>query len=173
MQGGVEDNGDDVVRHCRKCDKDVFNLSNMTRDEAEELIVATAGNLCARYYQRADGSIMTSDCSVGVTRLRRRKLFAAGVLAVAAGAGALTYELARAEREHTMGAVAYPEVSTVPVAQPHDPPPVVTPPPVLTPPVLMPVVQGGIGFRELPVDQIKMPEPPKPAVAKPTVKRPR
>src|SRR5579871_1632905 len=43
--------GDDVVRHCKQCDKDVFNLSNMTRDEAEGVIAATAGNLCARYYR--------------------------------------------------------------------------------------------------------------------------
>src|SRR5262245_37711759 len=46
--------GDDRVRHCGKCDKDVFNLSAMTRDEAETLIREKHGNLCARYFKRAD-----------------------------------------------------------------------------------------------------------------------
>src|SRR5512141_2967817 len=57
--------GDDRVRHCASCDKDVFNLSSMTRDEAEALIVGKAGNLCARYYQRQDGTILLADCAVG------------------------------------------------------------------------------------------------------------
>src|SRR5690242_191609 len=50
--------GDERVRHCAHCDKDVFNLSSMTRDEAEALVLAKAGNLCARYYQRQDGTIL-------------------------------------------------------------------------------------------------------------------
>src|SRR4051812_14874094 len=50
--------GDDRVRACGQCNKDVFNLSSMTRDEAEALIVSRSGNLCVRYFQRKDGTIM-------------------------------------------------------------------------------------------------------------------
>src|SRR5262245_27675690 len=37
--------GDERVRHCGDCDKDVFNLSGMTRDEAEALILQKQGKL--------------------------------------------------------------------------------------------------------------------------------
>src|SRR5262245_18296403 len=56
--------GDDRVRHCGACDKQVYNLSEMTRDEAQALIVAREGRLCIRYYQRKDGTILTADCTV-------------------------------------------------------------------------------------------------------------
>ena len=49
--------GDDRVRHCGACDKSVFNLSGMTREEAETLIIAKQGKLCVRYFQRKDGTI--------------------------------------------------------------------------------------------------------------------
>jgi len=42
--------GDERVRHCGECDKNVYNLSDMTRAEAEALIVANEGKLCVRYY---------------------------------------------------------------------------------------------------------------------------
>jgi hypothetical protein len=58
--------GDERVRHCGSCNKDVFNLSGMTRDEAEALIVEKHGKLCVRYFQRKDGTILTKDCSVGI-----------------------------------------------------------------------------------------------------------
>src|SRR5258706_11446069 len=40
--------GDDRVRHCARCDKNVYNLSGMTRDEAE-MLVAGKHALCVRY----------------------------------------------------------------------------------------------------------------------------
>src|SRR5688572_30553490 len=48
--------GDERVRACADCNKNVYNLSSMTRDEAEALIVAKEGRLCVRYYQRNDGT---------------------------------------------------------------------------------------------------------------------
>lgn len=78
--------GDDVVRHCVECKKNVYNLSGMTRDEAEAMILARDGELCVRYYQRADGTILTSDCDVGVRRrTRTRRIAAVGVAASLAG----------------------------------------------------------------------------------------
>ena len=64
--------GDERVRHCALCKLNVFNLSDMTREEAEELIRGTQGRLCIRYYQRRDGTILTKDCPVGVRAVRRK-----------------------------------------------------------------------------------------------------
>jgi hypothetical protein len=83
--------GDERTRHCGDCKKDVYNLSGMTRDEAEALLVERAGNLCVRYYQRHDGTILLADCTVGARRRRRRRWIAAGaatLLAGSAGVGA-------------------------------------------------------------------------------------
>src|SRR5688500_11152521 len=53
--------GDDRVRHCGDCDKRVYNLSAMTRDEAQALLVQREGRLCVRYYKRHDGTVLTAD----------------------------------------------------------------------------------------------------------------
>ena len=90
--------GDDRVRHCGDCKKNVFNLSDLTRSEAEALIVEKQGKLCVRYYQRADGTILTKDCPVGVARRRKRKLIAAGAVAMLAGGGALVWKTLRPDQ---------------------------------------------------------------------------
>jgi hypothetical protein len=94
--------GDERVRHCMKCDKDVFNLSQMTRDDAESLLREKQGNLCARYFQRADGTILTSDCVVGKQQRRRRRVMAVSAAALLAGGGAFTWKL----MTHQQGEVA-------------------------------------------------------------------
>jgi len=95
------------VRHCGDCKKNVYNLSQMTRDEAEALILAKEGRLCVRYYQRKDGTILLKDCTIGVSNGRKRKLIAAGAAAIlASGAGAAAYVMMRGEDKHaTMGAL--------------------------------------------------------------------
>jgi len=60
--------GDDQSRFCGQCQKNVYNLSNMTRVEAEELIRSKEGHLCVRYYMRPDGKVMTADCPKSVKR---------------------------------------------------------------------------------------------------------
>jgi len=74
--------GDDRVRFCGDCRKNVYNLSSMTRDQAENLLRENEGGLCVRFYQRKDGTVMTTDCPVGVRKRRRRRI------AIAAGVGA-------------------------------------------------------------------------------------
>src|SRR5690349_6727693 len=64
--------GTDRVRHCAQCGKHVYNLSAMSRREAERLIESTGGRLCARIYQRPDGSILTQNCPQGIRELSRR-----------------------------------------------------------------------------------------------------
>src|SRR6185436_10349844 len=91
--------GDDRARHCGDCKKDVFNISGMTRDEAEALLIERAGNLCVRYYERQDGTILLADCEIGVKRRRRRRWIAAGATLAMSAAGAIGYEATRVERE--------------------------------------------------------------------------
>lgn len=68
--------GDDRIRFCGECKKNVFNLSAMSRRDAEALIEEKNGDMCARLYRRADGTVLTEDCPVGfsmkVTHVRRR-----------------------------------------------------------------------------------------------------
>jgi hypothetical protein len=69
--------GDDRKRFCGDCKLNVFNLSGMTKDEAEALIMNAQGRLCVRFYQRADGSVITSDCPVGWAKVKQRtRMFA-------------------------------------------------------------------------------------------------
>ena len=71
--------GDDRVRACAECHKLVYNLSDLTRGEAEQLIREKEGDLCVRYFQRADGRVMLADCVVGVRRTQRRRIAAVGL----------------------------------------------------------------------------------------------
>src|SRR5689334_4619149 len=80
--------GDDRVRFCGGCEKNVYNLSAMTRAEAEALVREREGRLCVRMYQRADGTVLTQDCPVGVRRTRL-KARVKSVLARAAASAAL------------------------------------------------------------------------------------
>jgi hypothetical protein len=63
--------GSDRVRHCAQCDKNVYDLSAMTGREAEALIRKTEGRLCARFYRRADGTILTENCPAGLRAIGR------------------------------------------------------------------------------------------------------
>jgi hypothetical protein len=85
--------GGDRVRFCGQCQLNVYNLSAMSRDDAESLIARTEGRLCVRFYRRRDGSIITDDCPVGLRAVKRRALrikqaLASAVLGCLAGIGA-------------------------------------------------------------------------------------
>lgn len=64
----------DRIRHCGACGLDVFNLSALPRAEAEALVRSRlgAGRLCVQMHRRADGTLMTRDCPVGLRRVRQR-----------------------------------------------------------------------------------------------------
>jgi len=64
--------GDGPVRFCGQCEKNVYNLSEMSRAEGEALVAAQEETMCVRLYRRADGTVLTSDCPVGVEKLRLR-----------------------------------------------------------------------------------------------------
>lgn len=77
--------GDDKSRFCGKCEKNVYNLSAMTREEAELVMLEREGELCVRLYRRKDGTVLTQDCPVGVQRKRLRLV---GALAIGGGLAA-------------------------------------------------------------------------------------
>ncbi len=76
--------GSERARLCGSCNMNVYNLSSMTKDEAERLIMNAEGRLCVRMYKRADGTVITQDCPVGWKAAKQRvgKVFsaAAGLL---------------------------------------------------------------------------------------------
>lgn len=75
--------GDDRVRHCGQCALNVYDVSKLTTKEAADLIRNKEGRLCMRLYRRADGTIITDNCPVGLRKIRDRlKLTAAAVLAI-------------------------------------------------------------------------------------------
>ncbi|HXT01319.1 MAG TPA: hypothetical protein VN915_11635 [Elusimicrobiota bacterium] len=106
--------GDDRVRACAQCRLSVYNVSEMTRAEAEALIREKEGRLCVRIYRRADGTILTRDCPVGLRAARLKLLRWAGVAAalIASAAGGLGLRRTSAppiSERRLMGEAAVPE----------------------------------------------------------------
>lgn len=84
--------GDDRSRHCEQCSLKVHNISGMTRPEAEAFLASTLGTnnattrrVCARFFRRADGTILTADCPVGLAALRAKARRTATRIAAAVG----------------------------------------------------------------------------------------
>jgi hypothetical protein len=102
--------GDDRVRFCGQCSKNVYDLSALTRQDAEALLTKHEGNLCVRLYRRADGTVLTADCPTGARAKKRRLTVLAamgGGLMAAAGAVAATSHTA------VQGTIALPQPVTV------------------------------------------------------------
>ena len=124
--------GDDRKRFCGDCKLNVYNLSDMTKEEAESLVMNAEGRLCIRFYRRADGSVITEDCPVGWAKVKQRtRLYATAVasLLIALFTGVLfvsffskkpttigvlriPFTTPTPPPEHTMGAVALPPSNT-------------------------------------------------------------
>jgi hypothetical protein len=64
--------GTERMRFCQQCQLTVYNLSAMTREQAEKLIRQKEGRTCVRLYRRRDGTVLTSDCPVGLRAAQRR-----------------------------------------------------------------------------------------------------
>lgn len=78
--------GDERVRHCDRCSLNVYNLSNMTAVEAEALLATKVPGtrLCAGFFRRVDGTVLTRDCPVGLRAARQRLARLATRIAAAA-----------------------------------------------------------------------------------------
>ncbi len=64
--------GDARVRFCELCKLNVYDISELTKKQAANLIASTEGRFCARLHRRADGTVITKDCPVGLRAIRRR-----------------------------------------------------------------------------------------------------
>ena len=64
--------GDGRKRFCGDCKLNVYNLSNMTRRDAENLLINSEGRLCVRFFRRADGTVLTKNCPVGWQAMKKR-----------------------------------------------------------------------------------------------------
>jgi len=104
--------GNERVRFCGQCNLNVYNLSEMTKSDAELLIERTEGRLCVRFYRRTDGSILTRNCPEGLRALKRRLsrvASAAGTALVSFLAGVGFYGIVDRERHqpsYVMGKLA-------------------------------------------------------------------
>jgi hypothetical protein len=130
--------GDARIRHCDVCKQNVYNLSEMTRAEANDLIDATGARMCMRYYHRADGTILLRDCAV---EYRPTSLIAAGAVALALSGAALWH--ARVQENGRHHEVARP-AAIIEVL----PPPTVAPPPSI-PPQEQGYITGGLPPRPI------------------------
>jgi len=75
--------GDEQVRYCGQCRKNVYNLSAMTAADAESLLQNGGDTPCVRFYRRLDGTDVTSErCGNLVARTWQRFTAALGALAV-------------------------------------------------------------------------------------------
>jgi hypothetical protein len=104
--------GDERVRFCGQCNLNVYNLSEMTKSDAELLVARTEGRLCVRFYRRTDGSILTRNCPEGLRALKPRLsqvASAVGTALVSFLAGVGFYGIVDRERQplsYVMGKLA-------------------------------------------------------------------
>jgi hypothetical protein len=82
--------GSEQVRHCAQCHQEVYNISAMGREDAEEFVQASRmnggdgrdqGRLCVRFYRRPDGTVITRDCFALRRAFRTGSMWMVGMLA--------------------------------------------------------------------------------------------
>ena len=87
--------GDERVRHCSNCNKNVYNISDMTAAEANQFLQLTGQKACVNFYKRADGTVIVDNCPVGLRKLRAqyRRMVAAGatILSLVQGLFLITF----------------------------------------------------------------------------------
>lgn len=131
--------GSERARYCGDCKLNVYNLSGMSRTEAENLILNAEGRLCIKFYRRADGSVLTKDCPVGWQAIKRRvsrtaAAFASLFFGLLGGLGFATafnqtkeikvgrfLPIFTSTPQHTVGVMAMPKQSPTPKATPNQP----------------------------------------------------
>lgn len=103
--------GDERKRFCGQCSLNVYNLSGMTRDEAERLLINSEGRLCVRFYKREDGTVLTKDCPVGWAKVKQKiSGTATAAFSLFAGlfGGLFAFSAFKTNHTTTMGAVVMP-----------------------------------------------------------------
>ena len=98
--------GDDKIRYCGSCEKDIYNISEMTRGEVRKLLFQSKEKVCIRLEKDADGKVQT--LKKRLHKITRQAPVAAGVLSASLTFSALTY----AQGEPVVGKVK-PNISAV------------------------------------------------------------
>lgn len=154
--------GDDRTRHCSMCRHNVYNLSDMTDREAENLLRNAKGRLCVRYYLRSDGKVMTKDCPRGLKALRqkmaRQFVLVASLVFTALGCGENGEKIKKA---FGLDKFQKPPVVMGKMPVPSTPP--TCPPPPTSPPATM----GMVGPSPTEMGEIALPDPVMGRVANP------
>lgn len=84
--------GDERSRHCAQCQLNVYNIAGMTAEDAQNLIENREGRICIRLVRRADGTVLTKDCPVGIRKYRARAArYASAALATIFGVFSVSY----------------------------------------------------------------------------------
>jgi hypothetical protein len=81
--------GNDEIRFCAHCAKDVHNLSAMNRIEAEKLVRQSNGGICIRIEKNPSGK--SNAAPPKPVQIKRRATFAAGVLAASLTLATVSY----------------------------------------------------------------------------------
>jgi uncharacterized protein YgiM (DUF1202 family) len=89
LQSWKEMHGNDEIRFCDHCAKDVHNLSAMTRKKARKIVAQSNGGICVRYIRRPDGRIQTIKNTFH--QITRQTGIAAGILGTSLSVSTLAY----------------------------------------------------------------------------------
>jgi len=110
-------NGDERKRFCGDCKLHVYNLSGMTRYDAENLLRLSEGRLCVRYFKRPDGTILTKDCPVGWAKVEQRvKFITAAAFSLIVSLLGTFFVVSSFRREpEVMGSISYATPTPTPV----------------------------------------------------------
>lgn len=81
--------GDDKVRLCQSCDKNIYNISEMTRGEVRRLLFQSKERVCIRLAKDENGKVRT--LKKRLHKITRQAPIAAGVLSASLTFSALTY----------------------------------------------------------------------------------
>lgn len=103
--------GNNRQRYCGDCKLNVYNLSGMSRTEAENLLMQSEGRVCVRYFRRSDGTVLTKDCPVGwqAVKMRMSRFWTATaslLFTVFGSIGLTAYFTQSVQKENIMGEIA-------------------------------------------------------------------
>jgi hypothetical protein len=129
--------GNDEVRFCGKCRKNVYNVAALPRAEALALIERSEGRVCMQLTRRPDGTIATGDCWAALRRARRR-----GLIAFAVALPAIVLAQLWSQAFGLRALTGFLRRPPVPITTRGEPVPIPKPPEVESPPE--PVVKGEI-----------------------------
>ena len=86
--------GNEQIRFCQSCKKNVYNISSMSTDDAVNfLLEKNKERPCLKLYQRADGTLITDNCPVGLRKARTHLCKATATILFAIGLSVLAQKV--------------------------------------------------------------------------------